>query len=66
MAALRQLLWALLLAALSLPFAYLITIVTLSFIHHGYVKVDPVRLRRIAFALAVLVFTAAFLAQRFA
>ncbi|MGZ4822754.1 MAG: hypothetical protein ACXVZM_14205 [Terriglobales bacterium] len=62
---LRELLWALLYAAISLPVAYLITIVAMSAVNQGYVKVDPVRLRRIALSLAVLVFVASFLIQKF-
>ena len=62
---LRQLLWALLFASISLPVVYLLTIVAMSVINHGYVKVDPVRLRRIALSLAVLVFVATFLIQQF-
>jgi hypothetical protein len=61
---LRELLWALLYAALSLPVLYLITTVVMSWINRGYVKVDPVRLRRISFGLAVLVFVASFLLQK--
>ena len=66
MVAVRQLLWALLLAGLSLPVAYALAVVGLSLIHRGYVKVDPVQPRRTAFVLAALVFIAAFLLQRFA
>jgi hypothetical protein len=62
---LRELLWALLCAAVSLPVVYLITIVAMSVINRGYVKVDPVRLRRIALSLAVLVFVATLLIQQF-
>jgi hypothetical protein len=60
----RELLWALLFAALSLPIAYLITTLAMSWINRGYVKVDPVRLRRISVGLAVLVFVATFLVQK--
>jgi vancomycin permeability regulator SanA len=61
----RELLWALLYAVLSLPVAYLITTIVMSWANRGYVKVDPVRLRRIAVSLAVLVFVATFLIQKF-
>ncbi len=62
---LRELLWALLCAVLSLPLAYVVSILSLSLIHHGYALVDPVRLRRTTLALAVLVFVATFLAKRY-
>ncbi len=62
--ALHQVLWALLSAALSLPVAYMIAMVALSWIHHGYVRVDPVHLRRITVSIALLVFAATFLLQR--
>ena len=61
---LRELLWALLFAVLSLPLAYVISVVVLSLIHHGYALVDPVRLRRTTFGLAALVFAVAFVLQR--
>lgn len=60
----HQLLWALLFAALSLPVAYLSTMVVLSLRNRGYVRVDPVRLRRISVGLSLVVFVAVLLAER--
>ncbi len=62
---LRQLLWAFLYAALSLPLAYGVTMLALSWIKQGYVMVDPVHLRRISVAFAVLVLAGVFLLERF-
>ncbi len=62
--ALRQLLWALFYAAISLPIGYVLTMIVLSCVEHGYVRVDPVRLRRISMALALLVFVGTFLLER--
>ncbi len=61
----RQISWSLLYAASALPVAYLISVVALSWIHGGYVRVDPVRLRRVTALLGVLVFVCAFLLKRF-
>ncbi len=62
--AIRQLLWALAIAGLSLPVVYLLAMIGLSWIEHGYVRVDPVVLRRISVGLAVLVFVGTFLLER--
>ncbi len=62
--AIRQLLWALLFAALSLPLAYGMTTLVLIWLEHGYVRVDPVFLRRISVGLAVLVLVGTFLLER--
>ncbi len=59
-----QLLWALLFAALSLPAVYFVTMLVLSRRHHGYARVDPVHLRRIAVGLSVVVFFVVLLAER--
>jgi hypothetical protein len=60
----RQLLWALLLAALSLPVFYIATLLIWSLLRRGYVSVDPVILRRISVACAVCVFVASVIVQR--
>jgi hypothetical protein len=61
----RELLWALLWAALSLPVAYLVTTIVMAWVNWGYVKVDPLRLRRIAVSISMLVFVVTFLIQKF-
>ena len=60
----RQLLWALLYAGLSLPVFYMGTLLAWSFLRKGYVKVDPVVLRRIAVVCALCVFVASVIAMR--
>ncbi len=60
----RQLLWALLYATLSLPVFYIATLLIWSFLRKGYVKVDPVVLRRIAVACALCVFVVSVIAMR--
>ncbi len=59
-----QLLWSLIYAVLALPIAYLISVFVLSWIHHGYVKVDPSELRRLTLSISALVFVASFLLER--
>ena len=62
--AIRQLLWALLFATLSLPVVYVLATLALVWLEHGYVRVDPALLRRISFGLAVVVFVGTFLLER--